>query len=298
MLFIPVVSYGQRVETVYLNPNDSTANMYIAVIPEKVNSFLILLDGYGNSPKGVLSQTEIPAYAAQQGILTIIPLLATGASYFGSDVASQQSLKEIINLVVTKYQLQNKDFFIGGFAIGGTCAVKFGELAVQENYSIKPKAVFTINPILDWERYYNGAKRVVRLSDQVQVNKEVFYMIERIEKEANGTPKTALENYYNFSPYSFSDTTQKAVKNLINTPLMIVTEPEIQWWLEERGYDISYNNITDHTGMINELQRLGNKNAVLITTTNKGYRKSDNTRHPNSWSIAEPVHLIKWLMAQ
>ncbi|MBK7390550.1 MAG: hypothetical protein IPI23_16190 [Bacteroidetes bacterium] len=87
--------------------------MYVAVIPEKVNSFLILLDGYGNSPKGVLSQTEIPAYAAQQGILTIIPLLATGSTYFGSDRCFPQSLKEIINLVVTRYQLQGKDFFIG-----------------------------------------------------------------------------------------------------------------------------------------------------------------------------------------
>ncbi|MBL0073459.1 MAG: hypothetical protein IPP34_17250 [Bacteroidetes bacterium] len=79
---------------------------------------------------------------------------------------------------------------------------------------------------------------------------------------------------------------------------MIITEPEIQWWLQERGYDLSYNNITDHAAMINELQRLGNKNAVLETTTNKGYRKPDNTRHPNSWSIADPAHLIKWLLAQ
>ncbi|MBK8875386.1 MAG: hypothetical protein IPN13_16300 [Bacteroidetes bacterium] len=213
LLFISSVSQGQTIETIYLNPNDSTTNMYVAVIPEKVNSFLILLDGYGNSPKGVLSQTEIPAYAAQQGILTIIPLLATGASYFGSDVASQQSLKEIINLVVTKYQLQNKDFFIGGFAIGGTCAVKFGELAVQENYSIKPKAVFTINPILDWERYYNGAKRVVRLSDQVQVNKEVFYMIERIEKKERNTKKLHWKIIIIFSLIRFPTQPKKLKSN-------------------------------------------------------------------------------------
>ncbi|MBK7969829.1 MAG: hypothetical protein IPK08_13300 [Bacteroidetes bacterium] len=34
-LFISCVSYGQRVETIYLNPNDSTTNMYVAVFPEK-----------------------------------------------------------------------------------------------------------------------------------------------------------------------------------------------------------------------------------------------------------------------
>ncbi|MBL0200928.1 MAG: hypothetical protein IPP81_12600 [Chitinophagaceae bacterium] len=86
-----------------MNAKDSTTNMYIVVAPENepVKSFMVLLDGFGNSPQNVLFQTDIPKYASQQGILTIIPLLKTGPSYFGSDTASQQSLKEIINLVVT-----------------------------------------------------------------------------------------------------------------------------------------------------------------------------------------------------
>ncbi len=299
-LFFSVISYGQRIETVYLNAKDSTTNMYVAVVPEneQVKSFMVLLDGFGNSPKDILFQTDIPKYASKKGILTIVPLLKTGASYWGSDEASQQSLKEIIDLVVTKYELKGKDFYIGGFAIGGTCVVKYSELSVQENYSTKPKAVFAINPPLDWERYYNAAKRVVRLSNPAQVNPEVFYMINRIEKEMYGTPKTALENYYKHSPYSFSDTTQNAIKNLIKTPIMIITEPEIEWWLKERNYDCSYNNITDHVAMINELQRLGNKNAVLVTTTGKGYRKPNNMRHPNSWSIADPEQIIRWLQSQ
>ena len=299
-LLTSIISYGQRIETVYLNANDSTTNMYIAVVPEKekVNSFMVLLDGFGNSPQDVLFQTGIPKYASQQGILTIIPLLKTGPSYFGSDTASQQSLKEIINLVVNRYQLKGKDLYIGGFSIGGTCAVKYSELSVQNNYPVKPKAVFAIDPPLDWERYYNAAKRVVRLSNPAKVNGEVFYMIDRIQKEMKGTPKTALENFYTQSPYSFSDTTQNAVKNLIKTPVMIISEPDIQWWLKERGYDYSYNNITDHAAMINELQRLGNNNAVLVTTTGKGYRKPNNMRHPHSWSIADPEQIIKWLRSQ
>ncbi|MBS7787870.1 hypothetical protein KIH23_11240 [Flavobacterium sp. CYK-55] len=95
-------------------------------------------------------------------------------------------------------------------------------------------------------------------------------MIDRIEKEIKGTPKTALENFYANSPYSFSDTTQSAIKNLIKTPIMHICEPDIQWGLKERGYDLSCNNIKDHSAMINELHRLGNTNAVLVTTTDKG----------------------------
>ena len=139
-IFISILSYGQRKETVYLNEKDSTSNMYVAVFPknEIVKSFMVLLDGFGNSPKGVLSQTDIPKFASKNGILTIIPLLKTGTTYWGSDKASQESLKEIICLVVSKYELKDKDFYIGGFGIGGTCAVKYAELAVQENYKINP----------------------------------------------------------------------------------------------------------------------------------------------------------------
>jgi hypothetical protein len=299
-LFISEFSFAQKIETVYLNDKDSTNNMYIAVIPEgkPIKSFMFLLDGFGASPKGVLAQTELPIYAAQQGILTILPILKTGSLYFGVDSASQQSLKQQIESVKISYKLQGKDLYIGGFSIGGSCAVKYAEMAVENSYPTKPKAVFAIDSPLDWEGFYNGAKRVVRLSNPENVNQEVTYMINRIEKEMKGTPTTALANFHRISPYSFSDTTQKAIKNLINMPVMFISEPDIQWWLKERGYDLSYTNIGDQVAMINELQKLGNNKAILVTTTNKGYRKPNNQRHPHSWSIAEPSELVVWLLKQ
>lgn len=299
-ILVTLCSFAQRQEKVFLNAKDSTVNMYIAVIPEgrPIKAFMVLLDGFGASPRDVLYQTGLPFYAAKQGILTIIPVLKTGALYFGSDDDSQQSLREQIEGVVSKYHLQGKDLYIGGLSIGGTCAVKYAELAVKNNYTVKAKAVFAVDPPLDWEHFYNSAKRVVRLSDPAKVNGEVTYMIGRIEKEMGGTPATAIENYYNNSPYSFTDTTQRAVKILVNTPIMLITEPDIQWWMSQRGYDYSYMNATDHAAMINELQRLGNKKAVLVTTTNKGFRKPGNVRHPHSWSIAEPGAVVKWLLSQ
>ena len=50
--------------------------------------------------------------------------------------------------------------------------------------------------------------------------------------------------------------------------------------------------------MINELNRLGNQNAELITTQNKGYRKPDNRRHPHSWNIVDHEELTQWLLDQ
>ena len=299
-VLVSTILYGQKLETTYLNLKDSSTNMYIAVIPEgtPIIAFMFLLDGFGASPIDVLAQTEFPKYAASQGILTILPILETGPLYFGADSVSQLSLNNQIETVITKYHLQGKDFYLGGFSIGGSCAVKYAELAVKNNYQTKPKAIFAIDPPLDWERFYNSAKRVVKLSIPVQVNGEVTYLIDKIEKEMKGTPETALKNFYNISPYSFSDTSQSAVKRLIKTPVMIISEPDIQWWLSQRGYDYSYMNIIDQAAMINELQRLGNDKAILITTIDKGYRKPDNRRHPHSWSIADPVETIQWLLSQ
>ena len=50
--------------------------------------------------------------------------------------------------------------------------------------------------------------------------------------------------------------------------------------------------------MINELQRLGNSKAVLVTTHDKGFREPGHIRHPHSWSIADPEKTIKWLQSQ
>lgn len=300
LAFLSFTSSAQKVETVYLDPKDSSANMYITVQPENgpVKAFMFLMDGLGASPKDVLVQTELPMLAAKQGIMSIIPILQTGPLYFGSDDASQQALQDLIQRVVVSYHLQGKDFYIGGFSIGGTCAVKYAELAVKKNYPTKPTAVFAVDPPLDWQRFYNSARRVVRLSEPGKLNGEVPYIIDRIEKEMQGTPAAAIEHYYDQSPYSYADTTQRAIKNLINTPIMLISEPDIQWWMSQRGYDYAYINVFDQAAMINELQKLGNKKAVLVTTVGKGYRQPGHTRHPHSWSIADSAMVTKWLLTQ
>jgi hypothetical protein len=85
---------------------------------------------------------------------------------------------------------------------------------------------------------------------------------------------------------------------MVDIPLRIYSEPDIDWWLKEHGLDFSSINITDCSAMINELNRLGNSNASLITTHNKGFRKPDNRRHPHSWSIVNNKELIDWLLKQ
>jgi len=293
-------SFGQKTAKIYIDINNPTSNCYLAIYPGTLplKGFMFLIPSFGETPEGVQIQTDLSELAAEQGILTIIPTFITGLKSFGIDDLTQQSFREIIEDVASRNKLIDLKFYLGGFSMGGSCAVKFAELAVKDNFKFKPNAVFVIDPPLDFERFYNSNKRTVRLSVNSQPNQEAVYMVDRIEKEMNGTPETARQNYTNYSPYSFSDTKQTAIKYLKNTPIRFYTEPDINWWLKERGGDYSAMNALDGSCMINELNRMGNNNAFLITTQNKGFRKPDNRRHPHSWSIVDNNELLKWLQSQ
>jgi len=284
-----------KIEKVFLDEKDTTKNCYTILYPPKLpyTGYLFLMPGFGETEEAVLEQTDLPKQLALQGILTIIPTFQDGVLSFGIDRLSQQTFDKIIKDVRSKHQLIDPKFYVGGFSIGGSCAIKYAE-----NAAIKPTAVFAIDPPLDLERFYNSAKRDIRLSKDGEANPENVYMIERLEKETGGNPSTHLVEYYKISPYSFSDTTQTEIKKLSNIPLRIYTEPDINWWLQERGADFTSINASTCSAMINELNRLGNQNAVLLTTQNKGYRKPDNRRHPHSWSIVDNDELIQWLLQQ
>jgi hypothetical protein len=291
---------GQKIETIYLNPKDSISNFYIVVHPPKLpcKGFMFLVPGMFQKAKDVLVQTDLPKYAAQQGIFTIIATFKTGISSFGFDTATQASLLEMLNYVTTRYKLNDKKFYMGGFSIGGTCTIKYAELALSNNYPVKPSAIFAIDAPLDFERQYGAMLREVRLPGSSEGGlEESNYILRRLRKEFGGSPSENLSRYHQLLPYSYSDTTQQSIKPLINLPIRLYTEPDIQWWLKEAS-DYSLMNSFDFAAMTNELKRMGNKKIELITTVNKGYRKPGNIRHPHSWSIAEPKDLVKWLLTQ
>jgi len=284
-----------KIEKIFLDETDKTKNCYSIIYPSKLpwEGYVFLIPGFGETAENVFQQTDLPYKLALNGLLTIIPTFQDGVLSFGVDSLSQQTFDRILKDVTSKHKLTDKNIYVGGFSIGGSCAIKYAE-----NSTLKPSAIFAIDPPLDFERFYNSAKRDVRLSKNNEANQENIYMIARLEKETGGSPVTYLPEYYKLSPYSFTDTSQSAIKKIINMPLRIYSEPDINWWIKERHSDLTQMNITECSAMINELNRLGSQNAELITTQNSGFRKPDNRRHPHSWSIVDNDELIKWLLKQ
>lgn len=296
-LFTLTTSLGQTIEKIYLNAQDSTSNRYLAIAPQEVKGYLLLIPSFYETPEHVMEQTDLPKIAAEAGILTIIPTFKTGIASFGIDRLTQVSVREILADVHQRYNLTNQNFYLGGFSIGGSCAVKFTEEAVKDNYPYQPDAVFVVDPPLDFVRLYNSMKRTLRIAPDSKLAQENVYFIDRMELEMQGSPTTALDTYIEMSPYCFSDTNQTAIKYLINIPIRYYTEPELKWKMKDFGSaDYSDINAMDGSCMINELVLLGNKQAELILSTDKGYRRPNHRKQPHSWSIIDDKELIRWLL--
>lgn len=91
-------------------------------------------------------------YAAKAGYLTIIPAHGDW-SFFYMDDFSHERLKQFINKVFIKYELNENSFFIGGASLGGTMAVQYAQRALADKSNLKkPAVVFAIDPPLDIER--------------------------------------------------------------------------------------------------------------------------------------------------
>lgn len=76
---------------------------------------------------------------------------------------------------------------------------------------------------------------------------------------------------------------------------MIFHEPDIDWWISERGcsyYDINSYDLVALTVL---LKKLGNKHIDLITTTGKGFDR-EGSRKPHSWTIVDEDYLMTWIL--
>lgn len=286
------------VDETYLYINDGTSNelFYYALKPKgEIKGTLILLPPTAQKVEDVINNNiKLSELAFEKGILLIIPSINYNLYL---DKITMDFLNTAFKKAISKYQAPKDKIVIGGFSLGGMNAIRYVELS-KENpdlTSIQPVAVYGIDPPLDWARIYYSFQRTKELNfSEVAVNEATDYLA-KLDEQFGGSPKEVPNIYSKHSMYS------KTVKDggnatfLIDTPVRIYSDPDIDWHLKERQTDFYDINALDQTAMINELRISGNENAEFINALGKGYRLN-GMRHPHSWSIAEPNGLMDWLI--
>jgi hypothetical protein len=280
----------------YDTPKDTTKNFYVTIFPEgPIKGTIILLPGFGELPTGTLIETDIYNYASKSGYITFVPALGDWSFFYCDDV-SLQKLNRFIDTVFAKYSLPEKHFFIGGYSFGGVAAFQYTERAYQPDSKLRrPSAVFGVDPPLDLERMYNSMTTTDRPAKHPISKNEDNYFADLFPVKFKTTPKDNPAYFWKASPFSRSDTSHSAIKPLVRLPLRIYSDPDINWYIDNRHVDYTDMNVFDAASMINWLKSMGNDKAELINCLGKGFRKEKNVRHPHSWSIVDGKELIEWL---
>ena len=209
----------------------------------------------------------------------------------------EKKIKEIADYVSTacaQFDIPSDNLMYCGMSLAGTRAMKLAIFTKQEkDYGhIIPKAIAICDAPLDMVRVYNSSKLAVELNFEPISANEGKWVSEYLETNI-GTPENSLASYNYFSPY------RRSVRNGGNTSyfrdihVRAYTEPDVNWWIENRRKDYYGMNAYDLAGFINQLLILESDKASLITTSNKG-KQPDGTRQFHSWNIVDEMELVNW----
>ena len=282
----------------FFDKEDSTKNYGIVYHPNApAKSLLILLTAFGESPPMAEVETNIPAIAATKGMLTVILSNNEGNLSFQIDANAMHYLDSMIPILLNKYNIPNDNYYLGGFSLGGSSVVKYVQHCNVFDIKQKPKAVFAIDPPLDFNRLYHVYDRWLTDTSTYYMNKLQYKLfIDKMQTYFRGDVSTAYQNYLKLSPYCYEDKDNIGARLFEKMPISIYCEPDFSWAISEKHWNAYDLNVLDNMSFVNEIQKLGNKNAQLILTQNKGKRKIINQKHLHSWSIADANEVVNWLL--
>ncbi|WP_439881350.1 alpha/beta hydrolase [Pontibacter sp. MBLB2868] len=287
---------AQKMERFYSSAYSDTASNYTLIVkPESgnVNGWLLLFPGFGETPSDVLKETDFPMKAAQAGYLVTLPYISNNTALLLSE-ARQKQLVQLVQDVQKKYKLQNRKLAVGGFSMGGTTAVKFTEHSLASATTPNVSALFAVDPLLDLERFERTVLKAVQ-REKSQGPRQMLQMLQHmLQKDFAATPVQAPEKYYTISPYAYSDTANTAIQPLKQLPVLLYSEPDVANQFNTNHRDLYDLNAADCTAMITDLQSMGNQQAQLILTSDKG-RRADGSVNPHSWSILDVNTTLDWL---
>ncbi len=281
---------------IYVNDNGSRELFYCSIVPrEEIRGTLILLPSTFEPVENVISENnKLTELAYENGLLIIIPSINYNLFL---DETSLEFLNTTFQNAFKKYEIEMNKIVIGGFSLGGMNAIRYSELAYENDSTtvFKPAAVYGVDPPLDWARIYYSFERSIELNFSEPAVNEAKIYLDKLINQFGGTPKEVPNVYAKHSMYSRTEKDGGNAVFLKDTPIRIYSDPDINWRLKEKRMDLYDMNVLDHSAFINQLMILGNEKAEFINALGKGYR-SNGMRHPHSWSIVEPAECIKWIM--
>jgi hypothetical protein len=286
--------FAQNAQKIWFDKPDLVYGYYLIIKPTsgQIQGALILLDGYGGNADGFLSETKIHNVAAVNDILTVC--IPTGTRLY-LDNSMTELMNRILNEIKTTYNLKKEKFALGGMSSGGTIALRYAERCYEkpDDFPILPKAVFDIDSPLDLAGLYKSSQRDLQKNNGGRWLGEAQMIVDRFNKEL-GDINGDMKKYKEVSPFLREQKDSVNEKYLKNTAVRTYHDVDVNWFIQNRSRSLYETNLLDGSELINRLVQMGNKQAEFVSSKIPG-RRSDGTKHPHSWNIADEIDLVQWV---
>lgn len=303
-LLLSQSSFSQKMEKVlisntdkfelYINDGESTNLYYYKMIPIKnITGVLVILPSGGESTENTLKQITIQERAINEGLLVIIPSINWGTNDKEEEF---KMLDGIFKDVVNQYKISKNNFIFCGLSNGAIISLKYAEKSVEtpNKYYLIPKGIIALDPPLDDARFYKYCEREIEKNFYEPAVNEAIWLKNNYDSLYGGSPDKFSDIYVKNSIYSFADKNGGNAVYLKEIPLLMFTDLDIDFLLNQRHRDLYDWNGIDIISMVNKLKTLGNTNANVIVSQGKGIRQN-GSKNPHSWSILDTEKSINWI---
>lgn len=204
-----------------------------------------------------------------------------------------------LKTVFTKYGLPNKNIFFLGVNLSGHRVLKYIEYFKKGRSEFIPdtRGIVLCDGVLDWVRQWYECKKGIRdnfVQSSVFEGQLITYLL---EKNLDGTPKTRLETYLDFSLYSYFDETDRHIKYFKDYPVRAYTEPATMYWINQARKTTFDTNFPDIVGFINEMKLAGNTRSELVIFS-QDQHPSDRRNPDYTWGLVDKKELMDWITVQ
>ncbi len=278
--------------TIALDTIDTKAYELIKPSGEQ-KGVLILFPGFPETPNTIKQEFKIVQPALKKGIALV---LMKFNQRLWLNTQEKFRLTATFNQLFANHDLDSANVFIGGFSSGGNISLLLTNHLAETDNLIQPRGVFIIDSPVDLLGLYETAQRNIKRNASPISIQESAGIIQRFERDF-GNPEDSLENYEIASVYTKKTNNIHNLAHLKDIKIRLYTEPNIQWWQENRQNDYEDMNAYYIKNLSDELIQKYGRNVKYIATKNRGYR-ANGKQHPHSWAIVEIDDLLKWILAK
>ena len=264
---------------------------------KNISGVIVFLEDSGFENKN-MSAKQIYSQANKAGFAILSVSTEIPLDFFFSDSSIIDAHKTIKNAFEKNY-LPNKNVFLIGVGLSGHRTLKYVEYIKknQPKFSLNISGLIICDTPLDWVRQYNEGNRDRRINFEEGAVWEGTFSNYVLENNLNGTPKSNLESYLDFSTYSYSDETDRHIKYFQEFPIRTYIEIAIEYWLEKKRKTTIDNNAPDMVGLIAQMKLAENENAELKII----YPQDSKTEKKNTaatWISVDKDELMEWIKKQ